>query len=75
MAAGLMVSIGFSGVRYRKDTGMDFEQARYLFPLLPLYAAFVGSAALGAGRRLARPVGAGLVISGSGVTVSSRSCS
>ena len=62
MVAGLLLSIGFSGVRYRKDTGMDFEQARYLFPVLPLYAATVALAALGAGRRLGRPIGAGLVM-------------
>ena len=52
MVAGLAVSIGFSGIRYRKDTGFIFEQARYLLPLLPLYAAGVALAALGAGRRL-----------------------
>lgn len=69
MVAGLLVSIGFSGVRYRKDTGMGFEQARYLFPLLPLYAAAVALAALGAGRRLARPVGAGVVVLAMGHSV------
>jgi 4-amino-4-deoxy-L-arabinose transferase-like glycosyltransferase len=62
MAAGLAVSIGFSGSRYRKDTGFIFEQARYLLPLLPLYAAFIALAALGAGRRFARPLGALLVV-------------
>ena len=62
MAAGLAVSIGFSGVRYRKDTGFTFEQSRYLLPLLPLYATAVALAALGAGRRLARPVGAAIVV-------------
>jgi 4-amino-4-deoxy-L-arabinose transferase-like glycosyltransferase len=62
MIAGLLVSIGVSGFRYRADTGSAFEQARYLFPLLPLYGAGGALAALGAGRRLARPVGAGLVV-------------
>jgi 4-amino-4-deoxy-L-arabinose transferase-like glycosyltransferase len=62
MVAGLLVSIGFSGVRYRKDTGFIFEQTRYLLPLLPLYATAVALAALGAGRRLARPLGAVIVV-------------
>jgi 4-amino-4-deoxy-L-arabinose transferase-like glycosyltransferase len=62
MAAGLLVSIGFSGVAYRKYHGTAFEQARYLFPLLPLYGAAVALAALGAGKRLGRPLGAGIVV-------------
>jgi hypothetical protein len=62
IVAGLLASIGFLGVRYRRDTGFIFEQARYLLPLLPLYGAGVALAALGAGRRLARPVGAGIVV-------------
>jgi 4-amino-4-deoxy-L-arabinose transferase-like glycosyltransferase len=62
MVAGVLISIGFSGVRYHKDTGFVFEQARYLMPLLPLYGAAIALAALGAGRRLARPVGAALVV-------------
>ena len=62
MVVGLAVSIGFSGLRYRTDTGFAFEQARYLLPLLPLYATAIALGALGAGRRLARPVGALLVV-------------
>jgi hypothetical protein len=62
MVAGVLISIGFSGVRYRKDTGFVFEQARYLMPLLPLYGAAIALAALGAGRRLGRPLGAALVV-------------
>jgi len=62
MAAGLLGSIGFLGIRYRKDTGFTFEQARYLLPLLPLYAAAVALAAVGAGRRFGRPLGAALVV-------------
>lgn len=62
VALGLLGSIGFLGIRYRKDTGFIFEQARYLLPLLPLYGAGVALAALGAGRRWARPVAAALVV-------------
>jgi 4-amino-4-deoxy-L-arabinose transferase-like glycosyltransferase len=61
MAAGLLVSIGVSGVRYRLNTGFEFEQARYLLPFLPLYAAAVAATAIGAGPRFAKPVGALLV--------------
>jgi 4-amino-4-deoxy-L-arabinose transferase-like glycosyltransferase len=62
MVAGVLVSIGFSGVRYRKDTGFIFEQTRYLLPFLPLYASLVALAALGAGRRFGRPLGAAIVV-------------
>jgi 4-amino-4-deoxy-L-arabinose transferase-like glycosyltransferase len=62
MAAGLAVAIGFSGIRYLRDTGFGFEQARYLFPLLPLFAVAVALAAQGAGPRLGRPLGAGIVV-------------
>ena len=62
MTLGLLVSIGLSGSRYLKDTGSTFEQARYLLPLLPFYAALLSLAALGAGRRFGRPVGAAIVV-------------
>ena len=42
-----MSSIGFLGIPLsRRDTGFDFAQARYLFPFLAFYAAFVALAAL-----------------------------
>jgi 4-amino-4-deoxy-L-arabinose transferase-like glycosyltransferase len=62
MAAGVMAGIGFLGIRFKQDTGFDFAQARYLFPFLAFYGAFVALAALGAGRRFGRPVGALLVL-------------
>jgi 4-amino-4-deoxy-L-arabinose transferase-like glycosyltransferase len=62
MAAGLLGSIGFLGIRYRADTGYSFEQARYLLPLLPLYASGVALAALAAGRRWGRQLGAAIVV-------------
>jgi 4-amino-4-deoxy-L-arabinose transferase-like glycosyltransferase len=62
MVAGLLGSIGFLGIRYRQDTGFTFEQARYLLPLLPLYAAALALAALAAGRRWGRSVGAAIVV-------------
>ena len=62
LAAGVMGSIGFFGIRFTRDTGYDFAQARYLFPFLAFYGAFVALAALGAGRRFGRPLGAALVM-------------
>jgi 4-amino-4-deoxy-L-arabinose transferase-like glycosyltransferase len=62
MVAGLLGSIGFLGIRYRKDSGFIFEQARYLLPLLPLYGSALALAALAAGRRFGRPLGAVIVV-------------
>ena len=62
LALGVMGSIGFLGIRFTRDTGFDFAQARYLFPFLSFYAAFVALAALGAGRRYGRLVGAVFVL-------------
>jgi hypothetical protein len=61
MAVGLFAAIGYAGIRYRESTGAIFEQARYLFPLLSLYALGIVIAARGAGRRWAPALGAGLV--------------
>jgi len=62
LLAGVMGSVGFLGIRFKHDTGFDFAQARYLFPFLAFYGAFCVLAALGAGRRFGRPVGAAIVM-------------
>jgi 4-amino-4-deoxy-L-arabinose transferase-like glycosyltransferase len=62
MAVGLLGAIGYTGIRYRLSSGYPFEQARYIFPLLPLYALFVVLAARGAPRRWAPAVGGALVL-------------
>lgn len=62
MAVGLLGAIGYAGVRYRLSTGDQFEQARYLFPLLVFYALFLVLAARGVGRRWAPALGAALVV-------------
>jgi hypothetical protein len=62
MALGLLGAIGYSGIRYRLSSGYQFEQARYLFPLLALYGAFVVLVARGAGRRWAPALAAALVL-------------
>jgi 4-amino-4-deoxy-L-arabinose transferase-like glycosyltransferase len=51
LAVGLLVLIGLAGYRARETGDPGFEQARYLLPLLPLYAAAVGMAARTFGRR------------------------
>jgi hypothetical protein len=62
MALGLMGAIGFAGIRYRVATGLEFEQARYLFPLLVFYAVFVVLVARAAPRRWAPALGAAVVL-------------
>jgi 4-amino-4-deoxy-L-arabinose transferase-like glycosyltransferase len=62
MTLGLLVAIGYAGVRYQLSTGFPFAQARYLFPLLALYALFGVVVARGAGRRWAPVLGAALVL-------------
>lgn len=69
MTAGLLGSIGFLGIRYRKDSGFIFEQARYLLPLLPLYAGALVLAALGAGKRFGPALGAAIVVLAMGHSV------
>jgi 4-amino-4-deoxy-L-arabinose transferase-like glycosyltransferase len=62
MAVGLFGAIGYAGIRYRLSTGDQFEQARYLFPLLVFYALLIVMAARGVGRRWAPALGAVLVV-------------
>jgi 4-amino-4-deoxy-L-arabinose transferase-like glycosyltransferase len=62
MAVGLMSAIGYAGIRFRAVNNLPFEQARYLFPLLALYALFVVLAARGVGRRWAPVLGGALVV-------------
>ena len=62
MAAGLVVALEVISYRYHEDREVFFEQTRYLFPLLALYAVFVALAVRGAGRRWAPAVGGFLVV-------------
>ncbi len=61
MAVGLMGAIGFAGIRYLTATGLPFEQARYLFPLMAIYAVFIVLVCRAAPRRWAPALG-GLVV-------------
>jgi 4-amino-4-deoxy-L-arabinose transferase-like glycosyltransferase len=58
---GLLILTNGSGYSARVGGAGGFEQARYLLPLLPLYAAIVALAVRGAGRRWGQPVGVLLV--------------
>jgi 4-amino-4-deoxy-L-arabinose transferase-like glycosyltransferase len=62
MALGLLAAVGYAGIRYQLSTGSQFAQARYLFPLLALYALFIALVARGAGRRWAPAAAAALVL-------------
>jgi hypothetical protein len=57
MTVGLLILVNGNGFAVRADGGSGFEQARYLFPLLALYAAIVALAARGVGRRWGPAIG------------------
>jgi 4-amino-4-deoxy-L-arabinose transferase-like glycosyltransferase len=61
LAAGLVLLVNVAGYRYRVASEQNFEQARYLFPLLPLYGALVALAVAGAARRARPYVAIGLI--------------
>jgi hypothetical protein len=60
--AGVCVEIGVESYREAILNGGLFEQARYLLPLLCLYAAIVALAARAGGRRFGPAIGAALVM-------------
>ena len=62
MGIGLLAAIGYAGIDYRLTTGLPFEQARYLFPLLALYGAFVVLATRGLRGRWTPLLGATVVL-------------
>jgi Predicted membrane protein (DUF2142) len=57
LTLGLLYVIHYAGYTSRTEFYDGFEQARYLFPLLALYAAIVALASRGAGRRLGPAAG------------------
>ena len=59
---GVLLMIGVSGYRYRASLGFNFEQTRYLFPLLALYGGAVALAAHAGGRRWGPALGAFLTV-------------
>ncbi len=71
VALGMLLLVNLNGYVYRKGTDVFFEQTRYLFPLLALYAALVAIAARGAGR-YGPALGAAIVVLAFGHTVFSQ---
>jgi hypothetical protein len=63
-AGGLAVVVAIVSYRSRISTGEQFEQARYLLPLLPLFALIPALAVKAAGKRFAPLVGVLLVLAG-----------
>lgn len=66
LAVGLCVEIGIQSYRYLIATGGVFEQARYLLPLLGLYAALIALAVRFGGRRWGPVLAVVLVMLGLG---------
>jgi 4-amino-4-deoxy-L-arabinose transferase-like glycosyltransferase len=63
LLGGLMALINLVGYQYRLGAPHgNFEQARYLLPMLGLYAAVIALAARGAGKRWGPALGALLVV-------------
>ena len=58
LLGGLALLVNVAGYRYRVTTELDFEQVRYLFPLLGLWGALVAVAARAGGRRWGPALGA-----------------
>ena len=62
MLVGTLLLLGVTGYRFRAAEGLNFEQPRYLFALLPLYGGVVALAARGVGRRWGHTAGVMLVV-------------
>ena len=52
IAGGLLFLLGYAGYGWKRDTGTDFEQGRYLLPLLALYAGLIAAGLRGFGERI-----------------------
>jgi hypothetical protein len=62
LALGLLFLLGYTGYGWKRDTGTDFEQGRYLMPLLALYAGIIAAGLRGLGPRIGPVVAAVLVV-------------
>jgi len=62
LTAGLFLAVEKAAYDYQLSFGAPFEQTRYLFPLLALYAGVVALAAIGAGPKWGRAAGGFLVV-------------
>lgn len=59
---GYAVMINIKGWQYVGATGQNFEQVRYLFPMIGLYGLLIAVALVGFPARWRRPVAAGAVV-------------
>jgi len=67
MVLGNFMLVTYVGYFYRHATGgVDFEQARYLFPLIPLYGLAVAAACRALGRHRGRILGGVLIVLAAG---------
>ncbi len=62
LTAAVVVVVAIAGYRFRASDHLNFEQTRYLFPLLALYGALAALAARAGGRRFGPAIGALLVV-------------
>jgi 4-amino-4-deoxy-L-arabinose transferase-like glycosyltransferase len=72
LTLGAAGAVNLVGYRYRAAFLVNFEQPRYLFLLLPLYAALVALAARGAGRRWGPAVGVAFVVLAAGHSIAAQ---
>jgi hypothetical protein len=61
IAGGLLFLLGYAGYGWKRDTGTDFEQGRYMLPLLALYAGLIAAGLRGFGDRIGPVVGSVVV--------------
>jgi 4-amino-4-deoxy-L-arabinose transferase-like glycosyltransferase len=62
MSIGLLMLVGADSFNAFPETDAEYAQARYLLPLLALFAAVLALAARGAGRRWGATVGVAIVL-------------
>jgi hypothetical protein len=69
IAGGLLLLLAYTGYGYVRDTGLGFEQGRYLLPLHALYAGIVAAGLRGFGARAGPVVAAVLVVLAAGMSL------
>jgi hypothetical protein len=69
IAGGLLLLLAYTGYDYSRNTGLGFEQGRYLLPLHALYAGIVAAGLRGFGARAGPVAAAVLVVLAAGMSV------
>jgi 4-amino-4-deoxy-L-arabinose transferase-like glycosyltransferase len=62
LAGGLCFLLAYTGYGYTRDSGLGFEQGRYLLPLIALFAGLVAAGLRGLGSRAGPVVASALVM-------------